>query len=47
MTPIAHRDLAQLGGRLSILAPQRRDHARLEDLLRRLGERRPARIRSG
>jgi hemerythrin superfamily protein len=33
MTSIAHQDLAQLGGPLSILARQRRDHERLERLL--------------
>jgi hypothetical protein len=36
MTSIAHQDLAELGGPLSILVRQRRDHERLDDLLDRL-----------
>src|SRR3954452_24210576 len=41
MTSIAHQDLARLGGSLSILARQRRDHERLDRLLDRLGDASP------
>lgn len=41
MTSLADQDLDQLGGRLSILARQRRDHERLDRLLRRLAQSSP------
>jgi hypothetical protein len=41
MTSLADQDLDQLGGRLSILTRQKRDHERLDRLLQRLAHSRP------
>jgi len=41
MTSLAHQDLDQLGGRLSILTRQKRDHERLDRLLKRLAHSAP------
>ncbi len=41
MTSLAHQDLDQLGGRLSILTRQKRDHERLDRLLKRLAHSSP------
>jgi hypothetical protein len=41
MTSLAHQDLEQLGGPLSILTRQKRDHERLDRLLKRLAHSSP------
>ena len=41
MTSLAHQDLEQLGGPLSILTRQKRDHERLDRLLKRLARSSP------
>ena len=41
MTSLAHQDLGQLGGPLSILTRQKRDHERLDRLLKRLARSSP------
>jgi hypothetical protein len=41
MTSLAHQDLEQLGGPLSILTRQKRDHERLDRLLKRLSHSSP------
>jgi hypothetical protein len=38
MKSIAHQSAAEMGGRVSVLSRQKRDHVRLDNLLGRLGE---------
>jgi hypothetical protein len=43
MQSIAEQNVAELGGRMSVLTRQRRDHIRLDRLLHQLGESQPGR----